>query len=95
MRFAEGKMEVINGRELTKEDSASKSDVCLVSREFASKNNLKIGDKISLKLGTQLFEQYKGLEPLQQRVNVIRLRKNRRILKLSVYTRTLTERRYS
>ncbi|MEN6313429.1 MAG: ABC transporter permease [Clostridiaceae bacterium] len=61
MRFAEGNMAVINGRELTMEDSLNKSNVCVVSNQFAAQNSLELGDKITLKLGTELFEQYKGL----------------------------------
>lgn len=61
MRFAEGNMAVTSGRGLTKEDSMNKSNVCVVSGDFASGNNLNLGDKITLKLGTELFDQYKGL----------------------------------
>lgn len=61
MRFAEGNMAITSGCELTKKDSLNKSNVCVVSKVFASNNNLNLGDKITLKLGTELFEQYKGL----------------------------------
>lgn len=61
MRFAKGDMAVASGRELTREDSINKSNVCVVSSDFAVKNNLVIGDKLTLRLGTELFEQYKGL----------------------------------
>ncbi len=61
MRFAEGDMAVTSGRGLTKEDSINKSNVCVVSGDFASQNKLDLGDKITLGLGDQLFEQYKGL----------------------------------
>ncbi len=61
LRFAEGDMAILNGRALNKEDSASGSDVCVVSREFAEANHLEVGDKITMKLGTKLFEQYKNL----------------------------------
>lgn len=61
MRFAQGDMAIDEGRALTKSDSDASSPVCVVSHEFAKLNNLKIGDKISFKLGTELFEQYKGL----------------------------------
>lgn len=61
MRFAQGDMAIINGRELTKADSEKGSEICVVSSDFASGNGLSIGDKIKLKLGTELFEQYKGL----------------------------------
>jgi ABC-type antimicrobial peptide transport system permease subunit len=61
MRFAEGSMAITNGRGLTKEDSMTESSVCVISADFASQNKLNLGDKITLKLGTELFEQYKGL----------------------------------
>ena len=61
MRFAEGNMAIKDGRELTKEDSDKGAKVCVVSSDFASTNKLGLGDKISLKLGTELFEQYKGI----------------------------------
>lgn len=61
MRFAEGNMTITNGRELTKEDNDNGAKVCVVSGDFASSNKLGLGDKITLKLGTELFEQYKGL----------------------------------
>lgn len=61
MRFAEGNMAITNGRELTKEDNDNGSKVCVVSSDFASSNKLGLGDKITLKLGTELFEQYKGI----------------------------------
>ena len=60
-RFAQGNMTITNGRKLTKEDSDKGANVCVVSSDFASSNKLVLGDKITLKLGTQLFEQYKGL----------------------------------
>lgn len=61
MRFAEGNMAIKDGRELTKEDSDKGAKVCVVSSDFASSNKLNVGDKITLKLGTELFEQYKGI----------------------------------
>ncbi len=61
MRFAEGSMAIKDGRELTKEDSDNGARVCVVSSDFASANQLGLGDKITLKLGTELFAQYKGL----------------------------------
>lgn len=61
MRFAKGDMVVTKGRKLIQEDSLNQSSVCVVSSTFASVNNLDVGDKITLKLGTELFQQYKGL----------------------------------
>lgn len=61
MRFAEGNMAITAGRELTKDDSDNGAKVCVVSSDFASSNKLGVGDKITLKLGTELFEQYQGL----------------------------------
>lgn len=61
IRFAEGNMAIHDGRALTKEDSANGSYVCVVSREFAEANELEVGDTITMNLGTELFEQYKGL----------------------------------
>lgn len=61
MRFAQGDMSIVSGRGLTEEDSKEKSEICVISSEFASTNSLDLGDKITLKLGTELFEQFKGL----------------------------------
>ncbi|MDR2357430.1 MAG: ABC transporter permease [Oscillospiraceae bacterium] len=61
MRFAEGKMAIADGRALTPEDSASGLNVCVISRELAFENNLAVGDTLTVRLGTKLFEQYKGL----------------------------------
>jgi hypothetical protein len=59
LRFAEGDMAITSVRALDREDSGA--DVCVVSKEFADANALKVGDTITMKLGTELFEQYKGL----------------------------------
>ncbi|MDR1588566.1 MAG: ABC transporter permease [Oscillospiraceae bacterium] len=61
MRFAEGKMAIADGRALTPEDNASGAPICVVSRDFAEENELKVGDVLTMKLGARLFEQYKGL----------------------------------
>lgn len=67
MRFADNRMEVTEGRMLTREDSIDGSDAlntptaCVVSTEFASENDLKIGDRISMRLGNRYFEQYINL----------------------------------
>lgn len=61
LRFAESKMAIKKGRELSRADSTNQNSVCVISDEFAYANGLSVGDKISLTLGTELFEQYKGL----------------------------------
>jgi ABC-type lipoprotein release transport system permease subunit len=57
MRFAEKNMVITAGRMLTDEDSANKNNVCVMNDRYMSQNSLKIGDRISLKLGDKLFEQ--------------------------------------
>jgi len=42
---------------LTREDAESKNNVCVMNYMYMRQNNLKIGDKIYLKLGDKLFEQ--------------------------------------
>ncbi len=61
MRFASRNMEIVDGRAITPEDSSVNPNICVVSRDFAKDNGLNVGDKISVKLGDKLFEQYKGL----------------------------------
>ncbi|NLA88057.1 MAG: ABC transporter permease, partial [Clostridiales bacterium] len=61
LRFAEGSMSILDGRALKKEDSGS---VCVVSREVTEAHNLNTGDSVTLTLGANLFEQYKGLGAL-------------------------------
>ena len=61
MRFAQGDMAIIDGRALTPEDTSANADVCVVSRQLAEAYDLSIGDVLTMKLGTELFEQYKGL----------------------------------
>ncbi|MDR1589962.1 MAG: ABC transporter permease [Oscillospiraceae bacterium] len=60
-RFAEGQMVIADGRALTPEDGAGGASVCVVSRDFAEANGLGVGDTLTVRLGTELFEQYKGL----------------------------------
>ena len=57
MRFSEGDMVITEGRMLTEEDIANGSAVCVLNHRFLNRNNLKIGDKITLNLGDKLFEQ--------------------------------------
>ena len=61
MRFAMGDMVIAEGRALTREDSAEYAEVCVISMGFATVNGLAVGDMIRLKLGTELFAQFKGL----------------------------------
>ena len=61
MRFAEGDMAVVEGRAIDRQDSADGSQVCVISRSVAEAYELEVGDSITLGLGPELFEQYKGL----------------------------------
>ena len=60
-RVAEEKILITEGRLLTPSDNESKNPVCVVSDVFMKENKLKIGDKIKLRLGDKLFEQYAPL----------------------------------
>jgi hypothetical protein len=57
MRFAEKNMLITAGRMLTDEDSANRNNVCVMNERYIAQNGLKIGDRITLKLGDKLFEQ--------------------------------------
>ena len=61
MRFAEGKMTILEGRGIEPSDSVNNPNVCVVSREFAAENGLAVGDTIDMDLGDKLFEQYASL----------------------------------
>ena len=67
MRFADHDMEITEGRALTREDSSgsgygySDTPPCVISGIVAENYKLGIGDLITLNLGSELFEQYKGL----------------------------------
>jgi hypothetical protein len=50
-------MLITAGRMLTIDDSANRNNVCVMNDRYISQNGLKIGDKITLKLGDKLFEQ--------------------------------------
>ena len=54
-------MRITEGRWLNAYDTENSAPVCVISETFAKANNLKIGDRMSLKLGDELFEQYYGL----------------------------------
>ena len=57
MRIAEGDMIVNEGRMLTHEDSDNGNKVCVMSYMYMREYGLKVGDRITLKLGDKLFEQ--------------------------------------
>ena len=52
-RFNERTMNITEGRPLTSEDT----DACVVSELFLKTNGLSLGDRITIKLGDQLFPQ--------------------------------------
>ncbi|MBO7739041.1 MAG: ABC transporter permease, partial [Oscillospiraceae bacterium] len=60
-RYQEGKFLLMEGRLLKEQDTAEKNPVCVISDVFADYYDLKVGDKISLKLGDKLFENYAPL----------------------------------
>ncbi len=57
-RYQEGKLLLMEGRLLNEQDTADKNPVCLVCDTFAEEYDLEVGDKISLRLGDKLFENY-------------------------------------
>ena len=61
LRFSEGDMAITKGRALTREDSENGEMVCVISRSLANIQGLGVGDSITLRLGSELFEQYKSL----------------------------------
>ena len=67
MRFADHDMEITEGRALTREDSSGSAyedndtPPCVISGIVAENYKLGIGDFLTLNLGPELFEQYKGL----------------------------------
>ena len=64
MRFATGDMAIQSGRAISPEDSAGGAGVCVISKEFARTYRVGVGDKITMRLGIKLFEQYNGLGAL-------------------------------
>ena len=64
MGFAEGSLTILDGRGLTKEDSGSGASACVISRILAEELGLWVGDRFTLKLGTELFEQFGNLGAL-------------------------------
>ncbi len=63
-RFADGNMVITEGRGIEPEDSLNSNPVCVINSKFANANGLKVGDTLNFNLGTELFEQYKGLGAL-------------------------------
>ena len=61
MRFAEGSMQLTDGRMLTIDDSENRNNVCVMNSRYMSENGLEIGDRITLMLGDELFEQNQSL----------------------------------
>ena len=60
-RFADGSMNIADGRKLTGKDSDEHNNVCVMGRYFMQNNNLEVGDTITLRLGDKLFEQNSAL----------------------------------
>lgn len=60
-RYQEGKFILMEGRLLTDNDTVEKNPVCVVADSFAEYHGLKVGDKISLRLGDELLESYAPL----------------------------------
>jgi len=58
MRFADNDMGLTSGRLLSHEDSENRLNTCVVSNQFIIKNNLALGDTITLRLGDKLFDQH-------------------------------------
>ena len=48
--FYDGSVSIIEGREFTREDYSEGRRVCLISRKFAKRNDLKTGDVLHLPL---------------------------------------------
>ncbi len=44
----EGKIKTVTGREITLEEFESGTPVCMISREFAERNGLHVGDKVNM-----------------------------------------------
>ncbi|MCL1824097.1 MAG: hypothetical protein FWG44_07835, partial [Oscillospiraceae bacterium] len=63
-RVNEQKMVLHEGRFLTAEDAENNAQVCVVGHTFFTKNNLSIGDKLTIGLGDRLFMQHAGLGAL-------------------------------
>jgi ABC-type lipoprotein release transport system permease subunit len=60
-RVNEQRMVLYDGRFLTPEDTQNNTQVCVVNHSFFYKNNLSIGDKLTIELGDKLFKQHAGM----------------------------------
>ena len=60
-RYQEGKFLLMEGRLLKEHDTLTKNPVCVISDVFAQHYGLQLGDRISLRLGDKLFENYAPL----------------------------------
>ena len=63
-RFADGDMMIREGRAIDSRDNKNAAQMCVVSKAFSEANGVAVGDTISLKLGTKLFEQLSTLGAL-------------------------------
>ena len=63
-RFADRKMMLYEGRDITEEDRANQAEICLISKEVSEAYQLGIGDQIVVAFGNQTFEQYDNLGAL-------------------------------
>ena len=60
-QIKDGKLTLQDGRWLTPEDTETGAKVCMLDEKFAQTYGLKVGDKLSLELGNELFEQFFNL----------------------------------
>jgi hypothetical protein len=54
--FNNGDAYIIQGRNITKEECSSGANVCIVSTQFSSMNNIKVGDKLKLNVYENNFK---------------------------------------
>ncbi len=60
-RYQEGKLSITEGRALNARDTEERNSVCVVSDSLAKVYGLKVGDKVTLRLGDKLTESYAPL----------------------------------
>ena len=60
--FAKGDAYIVDGRSFTKEESKNGAAVCLVSQSLANKNNLQVGQQVSLSLYPATFTEKYGAD---------------------------------
>ena len=56
--FSDRTLGISEGRGIKPEDSEQQNNVCVIHHDMAAELGLEIGDKLTLKLGDKLFEQY-------------------------------------